>query len=183
MKIINIYKSEEKSHTYDIEVKEVHEFLLGNGLVSHNSSLISNSTNGIEPPLQFLQFKSDKKSSKLVIAPHPKPGTSAKWHKNYQYAFDINNNEAILRMAAAQVKFLDMASSINTYYDFSTYEDNALPLSQLQDELVYTYICGIPTQYYMKTKNIKQSTVEEVEESIPEIPEDFDSCASGACSL
>ena len=50
--IISIEKS--KNKTYDIEVEDFHHYILANGIISHNSSVISdNVSNGIEPIFSF----------------------------------------------------------------------------------------------------------------------------------
>lgn len=54
MKITKITKLQQAYPTGDIEVNNTHHYALSNGCIAHNSSVIQNSTNGIEPPRSLL---------------------------------------------------------------------------------------------------------------------------------
>ena len=69
MKIKSIKKSEKLEHTFDIEVPNVHHYILENGCVSHNSSVVTNATNGIEPPRSLVTTKTNKGGNIKIVVP------------------------------------------------------------------------------------------------------------------
>jgi len=79
-----------------------------------SSSVIQNSTNGIEPIRSLITYKKSKASTIKVVAPN-----ANLWKSRYTIAFDMTDNIGYLNIAAAIQKFADMAISINVYYDYS----------------------------------------------------------------
>ena len=116
MKVKKITNSESLVPTYDLEVPDCHHYPIECGLVSHNSSVIQSSTNGIEPPRSAISFKGSKSNILPVVIPN-----IDKYKDNYTFAFDMPSNEGYLKVAAAIQKFTDMSISTNTYYIPSRY--------------------------------------------------------------
>jgi len=136
-----------------------------------SSSVIQNSTNGIEPVRSLITYKKSKASTVPVFAPN-----AHIWKNKYTLAFDMQDNIGYLNIAAAIQKFTDMAISINVYYDYSHYPDKMIPHSKVIKELMYHYSLGGKTQYYLNTNdNDKEQLVTQKEED--------QSCAGGACSI
>ncbi len=153
--------------------KDIAEFGLRNCTLSaqmpvESSSVITNSTNGIEPPRELLSYKKSKAGTIPILVP-----SYAKLKKNYQTAFDIKNNKAILNIVAAQVKFLDMGVSTNLYYNYRDYPNGLLPDKELIGDTLYAYKMGIPSLYYLNTSS----------ESSFGYAEEESNCAGGACTL
>ena len=73
MKIKKIVRDAGTEHTWDITT-DTETYVLSNGLVSHNTSAqISNSTNGIEPPRDFISVKVSKHGIlKQVVPGYPR---------------------------------------------------------------------------------------------------------------
>lgn len=134
-----------------------------------SSSVIQNSTNGIEPIRSLITYKKSKASTVPVIAPN-----ASQWKNRYTIAFDMKDNIGYLNVAAAIQKFTDMAMSINMYYDYSHYENKMIPHSKVIKEMMYHYSLGGKTIYYTNTNdNDKEQLMDK----------DNDSCSSGACSI
>ena len=162
MKVKSIKPSIEMCHTYDLEVPGVHEYLIENNLVCHNSSVVSNSTNGIEPPRDALSYKKSKAGSVPILV----PGWD-KYKKYYEFAYDIGDNTHNLKIVAAIAKWLDMGVSTNIYYRYLDYPDGKLPDMTVIKDILFAYKMGIPTLYYNNT----DTTTE------------MDDCAGGACKI
>jgi ribonucleoside-diphosphate reductase alpha chain len=183
MKITSIKKLEQKEHTYDIEVENEHHYILDNGCVSHNSSLITNSTNGIEPIRDYITTKKSKQGLIRLVVPE-----YSKLKNKYQLAFDLDGNKGITNIHAVISKWIDQSISANHYYDITKFKDNEIPMSDIVKDLLYSYKMGVKTLYYANTnddksddfsKNYKQEGVPQ--ENIDEL--DDASCAGGACTI
>lgn len=173
MKIAKIVKNETRVATYDIESPLNHSYILKTGttrLISHNSSVIQASTNGVEPPMQSLVYKSSKSNRLPVLVPNV-----AKWKNKYSYAFTFDNKH-IIELYSIMQKFLDMSISMNHYYDFNKYPDKKLPDEVVIGDILLSYKLGVCSLYYAKTKGIVDDTIKNEEEK-------FQSCSSGACVL
>ena len=77
-----------------------------------SSSVIQNSTNGIEPVRQLLSYKKAKNGVLKQLVPNYHKG-----RKYYSLAFDMKNNNAIIKIVAVLQKFVDMSISANLYYN------------------------------------------------------------------
>ena len=112
MKIKSIRKSEEKQHTFDIEVVNDHHYILDNGCVSHNSSVVSSSTNGIEAPRKLISVKKSKSGSPLpVVVPE-----ISKLKNKYSFSWGFTNDDMNGVVSIIQ-KYFDQGISVNHYYD------------------------------------------------------------------
>ena len=140
------------------------------------SSLMQNSTNGIEPIVQLFQFKDDRQGSASWIAPNSK-----KYGKYYKSAYDCTN-EGIINCAAAVTKWLCMGASTNHYYNYGNYKDNKLESTDVAYDIQMSYKRGLKTLYYAKNKQVvnKDTSLDESKE-IVEVVES--GCVGGACSL
>lgn len=113
-----------------------------------SSSVIQNSTNGLEPIRSLITYKKSKVSTVPVLAPNV-----AAWKNRYTLAFDMKDNIGYLNIIAAIQKFTDMAISVNMYYDYKHYPDRMLPHSQFMKETLYHYSLGGKTRYYVNTND------------------------------
>ena len=151
MKIKKITKCSQPEHTYDIEVKNQHHYVFDNGCVSHNSSVISNSTNGIEPVRELITTKKSKQKLLRVVVPE-----YSKLKNKYQRAFEMDDNRGFTNIQAVITKWIDQAVSGNHYYDFSRTEDKSISISDVIKDLLYSYKMGIKTLYYANSNDEKK---------------------------
>ena len=118
---------------------------------SESSSVVSNATNGIEPPRDYLSVKKSKKGPLKQIV--PSYGTLK---NNYTLLWDMHNNDGYIKVTAVMQKFFDQAISGNWSYNPENYSDNEVPVSEMAKDLLNTYKYGWKTSYYHNTYDIKK---------------------------
>ena len=144
---------------------------------SESSSVVSNATNGIEPPRGYLSVKKSKKGPLKQIVP-------GYYHLRSYYTllWDMLNNDGYNKIVAAMQKYFDQAISGNWSYNPEHYENNEIPLSAMATDLLNTYKMGWKTAYYQNTYDSKKDEDEIIEEPlkiepiIMEAEEDCESC-------
>tara|TARA_R100000005_G_scaffold96466_1_gene83618 strand:- start:2457 stop:4685 length:2229 start_codon:yes stop_codon:yes gene_type:complete len=131
-----------------------------------SSSVIQNSTNGIEPVRSLLLYKKAKNGVLKQIVPNYRR------RKNYYtLAWDMQDNKAIMNIAAVIQKFVDMSMSTNLYYNYSHYADGNVPLSVIIKDQIYGYKYGLKNFYYANTPDGDGETEKGM------------NCESGACAI
>jgi len=123
---------------------------------SESSSVVSNATNGIEPPRGFLSIKKSKKGPLKQIVPQYQT-----LKNNYTLLWDMKSNEGYINIVAVMQKFFDQAISGNWSYNPENYPDNEVPVSVMAADLLTTYKYGWKTSYYQNTYDIKSDEVKE----------------------
>jgi ribonucleoside-diphosphate reductase alpha chain len=117
---------------------------------SESSSVVSNETNGIEPPRDYLSVKKSKKGPLKQIVP-----SYQSLKKNYTLLWDMPNNTGYINIVAVMQKFFDQAISGNWSYNPENYADNEVPVSVMAQDLLMTYKYGWKTSYYQNTYDSK----------------------------
>ena len=148
---------------------------------SESSSVVSNETNGIEPPRAYLSVKKSKKGVLKQIVPQY---TSLK--NNYTLLWDMSGNTGYINIVAVMQKFFDQAISGNWSYNPEHYENNEVPVSVMAQDLLTTYKLGWKTSYYQNTYDVKKDVdddekkkeVESLLNSILEGAQEEDDCDS-----
>ena len=145
---------------------EVLEFGVRNSTLSaqmpsESSSVVSNATNGIEPPRGYLSVKKSKKGPLKQIVPQ-----YATLKNHYDLLWEMNSNRGYINVVAVMQKFFDQAISGNWSYNPEHYPNNEIPVSIMAQDLLTTYKYGWKTSYYQNTYDIKTDEVEESTESL-----------------
>ena len=152
---------------------------------SESSSVVSNATNGIEPPRGYLSTKKSKKGPLKQIV--PQYGTLK---NNYTLLWEMPNNTGYINIVSVMQKFFDQAISGNWSYNPENYKDGEVPLSIMAQDLLTTYKLGWKTAYYQNTYDAKSDIDEPVhpvgwhdgvEETPEEKKEDEEDCE--ACTI
>ena len=147
---------------------------------SESSSVVSNATNGIEPPRAYLSIKKSKKGPLKQIVPSYTTLKNA-----YTLLWDMPNNDGYIKVTAVIQKFFDQAISGNWSYNPEMYPDNEVPVSVMAKDLLTTYKYGWKTSYYQNTYDAKKDgddepAKENVDELIQQLleseEEDCESC-------
>jgi len=146
---------------------------------SESSSVVSNATNGIEPPRGFLSIKKSKKGPLKQIVPQ-----YATLKNNYTLLWDMPSNRGYINIVAVMQKFFDQAISGNWSYNPENYPNNEVPVSVMAQDLLTTYKLGWKTSYYQNTYDNKTDEVKEDKPSIDDLvkelleggEEDCESC-------
>jgi len=148
---------------------------------SESSSVVSNATNGIEPPRGYLSIKKSKKGPLKQIVPQY---NSLK--NSYTLLWDMPDNSGYINVVAVMQKFFDQAISGNWSYNPENYPDNEVPTSVMAQDLLRTYKYGWKTSYYQntydnKTDEVKEETTKDqlnklLEQIMESSEEDCESC-------
>ena len=145
---------------------------------SESSSVVSNATNGIEPPRGYLSVKKSKKGPLKQIVPQYQT------LKNYySLLWDMPSNEGYINVVAVMQKFFDQAISGNWSYNPTHFENNEVPMSVMIGDLLNTYKYGWKTSYYQNTYDYKVDP-SEIEDDKPEqalAPSTIDTSEEEAC--
>jgi len=168
----NVDKFYKRELTYDWELlrKDIIQYGIRNSTLStqmpcESSSVLNNSTNGIEPPRGLVSTKKSKQGLLKQVVPE-----ANKIGHFYTTAYEMSN-DGYLEIVSLIQKYFDQAMSVNNYYDFTKYEDGELPLSIVLDNIMYAYSLGIKTLYYANSNDGKTDSDKESD------------CLGGACSV
>jgi ribonucleoside-diphosphate reductase alpha chain len=144
---------------------------------SESSSVVSNATNGIEPPRGFLSIKKSKKGPLKQIVPQ-----YATLKNHYTLLWDMKSNEGYIKIVAMMQKFFDQAISGNWSYNPENYPDNEVPVSVMANDFLTTYKYGWKTSYYQNTYDIKTDEVmEEKKSELEDLINELSSVEEGEC--
>jgi ribonucleoside-diphosphate reductase alpha chain len=117
---------------------------------SESSSVVSNETNGIEPPRALLSIKKSKKGPLKQIAPgYPKLKNA------YTLLWDMPDNTGYINVVAMMQKYFDQAISGNWSYNPLHYDNNEVPISAMAQDMLSAYKYGWKTSYYQNTYDFK----------------------------
>jgi len=134
----------------DIKEHGLRHSTLSAQMPSESSSVVSNATNGIEPPRGYLSVKKSKKGPLKQIVPQYQ---TLKNH--YTLLWDMPSNEGYINIVAVMQKFFDQSISGNWSYNPTQYENNEVPMSVMFNDLLTTYKLGWKTSYYQNTYDYK----------------------------
>ena len=123
---------------------------------SESSSVVSNATNGIEPPRGYLSIKKSKKGPLKQVVPQYNT-----LKNNYTLLWDMESNEGYIKVVSVMQKFFDQAISGNWSYNPENYPDNEVPVSVMANDLLTTYKYGWKTSYYQNTHDLKSDEVDD----------------------
>ena len=150
---------------------------------SESSSVVSNATNGVEPPRDYLSVKKSKKGTLKQVVPQ------YSILKNfYTLLWDMEDNDGYIKTLAVMQKFFDQAISGNWSYNPEKFKDGEVPVSVLAGDMLKTFKYGWKTSYYQNTMDGKTEDVVKDENSAmndyippmldsPDSEEDCDACA------
>ena len=136
---------------------------------SESSSVVSNATNGIEPPRDLISTKKSKKGPLKQVVPQ-----YATLKNNYTLLWDMSGNTGYINIVAVMQKFFDQAISGNWSYNPLHYENSEVPTSVMAQDLLTTFKYGWKTSYYQNTYDTK-SDIDEPTHPIgwkDDVPED-----------
>ena len=122
---------------------------------SESSSIVSNATNGIEPPRDYLSVKKSKKGPLKQVVPQYTTLKNA-----YTLLWDMPGNTGYINVVAVMQKFFDQAISGNWSYNPEHYPDAEVPVSIMAQDLLTTYKLGWKTSYYQNTHDQKSDEME-----------------------
>ena len=140
----------------DIKKYGLRNSTLSAQMPSESSSVVSNATNGIEPPRDYLSIKKSKKGPLKQIVP-----SYQSLKNNYTLLWEMKSNKGYINIVAVMQKFFDQAISGNWSYNPENYPDNEVPVTVMAQDLLTTYKYGWKTSYYQNTNDLKSDEIEE----------------------
>jgi ribonucleoside-diphosphate reductase alpha chain len=142
-----------------------------------SSSVVINSTNGIEMPMSLITVKESKAGSFTQVVPE--------YHKlknKYQLMWDQANCEGYIKTAAVLQVYVDQSISTNTFYNPAHFADRKVPTTLIARNLMLAHHWGIKTFYYSLIN--KQGSKQKDEVAMPVLEEvDLDDADCEACKL
>ena len=132
-----------------------------------SSSVVINSTNGIEMPMSLISVKESKAGSLTQVVPE--------YHKlknRYQLMWQQKDCVGYLKTAAVLAAYIDQSISTNTFYNPAHFADRKVPTTLIAKNLMQAHHWGIKTFYYSLIN--KQGAKAAKEETAPLAAIDFD---------
>ena len=160
----------------DIQSSGLRHSTLSAQMPSESSSVVSNETNGIEPPRGYLSVKKSKKGPLKQIVP-----SYQSLKNNYTLLWDMESNRGYINIVAMMQKFFDQAISGNWSYNPENYDDNEVPVSVMANDFLTTYKYGWKTSYYQNTYDIKTDEVVEEKPNLQDLLSELSSVEEGEC--
>ncbi len=142
-----------------------------------SSSVVINSTNGIELPMQLISVKESKAASLVQVVPE-----YTRLKSKYQLMWDQKDCVNYLKTAAVLAAYVDQSISTNTFYNPAHFADKHVPTTLIAKNLMLAHKWGIRTIYYSlinKTGSKEDSEVIEdlkIEMIDEETSSDCESC-------
>jgi ribonucleoside-diphosphate reductase alpha chain len=140
-----------------------------------SSSVVINSTNGIEMPMSLISVKESKAGSLTQVVPE--------YHRlknKYQLMWDQPDCVGYLKTASVLAAYVDQSISTNTFYSPKYFLDRKVPTTLIAKNLMLAHYWGLKTIYYSLID--KQGAKAAAEETpTMTIPEDDEPCE--ACTL
>jgi ribonucleoside-diphosphate reductase alpha chain len=160
----------------DVKKYGVRNSTLSAQMPSESSSVVSNATNGIEPPRAFLSVKKSKKGVLKQIVPQ-----YSSLKSNYTLLWDMESNRGYINVVAVMQKFFDQAISGNWSYNPTKFPDNEIPISLWAQDLLTTYKYGWKTSYYQNTYDNKNDELEETNSTLDNLISEIENTAEEDC--
>jgi len=108
-----------------------------------SSSVVINSTNGIEMPMSLISVKESKAGSFVQVVPE--------YHKlknKYQMMWDQKDCDGYLKTAAVIAAYVDQSISTNTFYNPAHFPERKVPTTLIAKNLMQAHYYGLKTFYY-----------------------------------
>jgi ribonucleoside-diphosphate reductase alpha chain len=108
-----------------------------------SSSVVINSTNGIEMPMSLITVKESKAGSLIQVAPEYN-----KLKTKYQLMWEQKDCDGYLKTAAVIAAYVDQSISTNTFYNPAHFADRKVPTTLIAKNLMLAHRWGLKTFYY-----------------------------------
>ena len=125
-----------------------------------SSSVVINSTNGIELPMSLISTKESKAGSFTQVVPE-----YAKLKNKYQLMWDQKDCDGYIKTAAVLAAYVDQSISTNTFYNPAHFADRKVPTTLIAKNLMQAQVWGLKTFYYSLINKAGSKAVETIAES------------------
>mgnify|MGYP003342888189 FL=1 len=108
-----------------------------------SSSVVLNSTNGIEMPMELISVKESKGESLIQVVPEYR-----RLKNRYQLMWDQTDCVGYLKTAAVLAAYVDQSLSTNTFYNPAHFKEGKVPGTLIAKNLMLACKWGVKTMYY-----------------------------------
>jgi ribonucleoside-diphosphate reductase alpha chain len=108
-----------------------------------SSSVVINSTNGIELPMSLITVKESKAGSLVQVVPEYQ-----KLKSRYQLMWEQRDCDGYLKTASVLAAYVDQSISTNTFYNPAHWADRKVPTTLIAKNLMQAHHWGLKTFYY-----------------------------------
>ena len=144
-----------------------------------SSSVVINSTNGIEMPMSLITVKESKAGSLIQVAPEYN-----KLKSKYQLMWDQKDCIDYLKTAAVIAAYTDQSISTNTFYSPRHFADRKVPSTLIAKNLMLAHKFGLKSIYYsLIEKTGSKGSDEPTEDAKLEVIDFDDEEDCSACKL
>jgi ribonucleoside-diphosphate reductase alpha chain len=143
-----------------------------------SSSVVINSTNGIEMPMSLISVKESKAGSFVQVVPE--------YHKlknKYQMMWDQKDCDGYLKTAAVIAAYVDQSISTNTFYNPAHFPERKVPTTLIAKNLMQAHYWGLKTFYYSLINKAGSKSQDETVLDLPSGFNDMDEEDCEACKL
>jgi ribonucleoside-diphosphate reductase alpha chain len=143
-----------------------------------SSSVVINSTNGIELPMSLISVKESKAGSFTQVVPE--------YHKlknKYQLMWEQKDCDGYLKTACVLAAYVDQSISTNTFYNPAHFPDRKVPTTLIAKNLMLAHYWGLKTFYYSLINKAGSKSIAEVAPTIQyvngyeeELEDDCEAC-------
>jgi len=142
-----------------------------------SSSVVINSTNGIEMPMSLISVKESKAGSFVQVVPEYQ-----KLKNKYQLMWEQKDCDAYLKTSAVLQVYVDQSISTNTFYNPAHFNDRKVPTTLIAKNLMNFYYWGGKTLYYSLINKQGSKSEDPINSPLQEINYDEEE-ACEACTL
>jgi ribonucleoside-diphosphate reductase alpha chain len=138
-----------------------------------SSSVVINSTNGIEMPMSLISVKESKAGSFVQVVPE--------YHKlknKYQMMWEQKDCDGYLKTAAVIAAYVDQSISTNTFYNPAHFPDRKVPTTLIAKNLMQSHMWGLKTFYYSL---INKAGSKSQDETVLDLPSGFNDMEEEDC--
>jgi ribonucleoside-diphosphate reductase alpha chain len=133
-----------------------------------SSSVVLNSTNGIEMPMELISVKESKAGSFVQVVPEYK-----RLKNRYQMMWDQKDCVEYLKTSAVLAVYIDQSLSTNTFYNPAYFAEGKVPGTLIAKNLMLAYKWGIKTIYYSLINKVGSKAALQEDNVIPFIKQDI----------
>jgi len=143
-----------------------------------SSSVVINSTNGIEMPMSLISVKESKAGSFVQVVPE--------YHRlknKYQMMWEQKDCDGYLKTAAIIAAYVDQSISTNTFYNPAHFPERKVPTTLIAKNLMQSHYWGLKTFYYSLINKAGSKSQDETVLDLPSGFNDMDEEDCEACKL
>lgn len=143
-----------------------------------SSSVVINSTNGIEMPMSLITVKESKAGSFTQVVPEYQ-----KYKHKYQLMWEQVDCLSYLKTAAILQAYVDQSISTNTFYNPAHFSDRKVPTTLIAKNLMLAHMWGIKSFYYSLVNKQGVKVQDSPEDKPLEIIDFDDESSCESCKL